>query len=271
MSSPIEPAIAFEVSTGPIYFISDVHLGAPTGPPERETWLLELLREVPERAGALIVLGDLFDFWFEYRHAIPKGTFRIARAFADAIEAAVPVYYLGGNHDFWVASYLKQEIGITVFDHPILARLHGRLVHLAHGDGLGPGDTGYKILRVILRHPLAIAAYRAIHPDLGIPFAHLASRLSRDSRDDMREVLLPKIVRDVVNPRVRGPVSAMVMGHVHEPTHFKDADREFLLIGDWIENFTHVRMEEGVFQLYRRRQDGVQEPIPAEPFPPLPA
>lgn len=271
MSSLIEPPIAFEVPSGPIYFISDVHLGAPAGPPEREAWLLDLLREVPRRAAALVVLGDLFDFWFEYRHTIPKGTFRVARAFADAIDASVPVYYLGGNHDFWVASYLEEEIGITVFDHPIHVRLHGRVVQLAHGDGLGPGDTGYKILRVILRNRLAIGAYRAIHPDLGIPLAHLASRLSRDSRDDVREVLLPKIVRDVVNPRLRDGVSAMVMGHVHQPTHFKDEKREFLLIGDWIESFTHVRMEEGAFQLYRRRQDGTHEPIPPEPFPPVPA
>ena len=271
MISEIEPACAFEVSEGPIYLISDVHLGAPVGPPERESWLLELLAEVPARASALIVLGDLFDFWFEYRHAIPKGTFRIARAFADALDAGVPVYYLGGNHDFWIADYLKKEIGVTIFDHPIHARLHGRVVHLAHGDGLGPGDTGYKILRVILRNRLAIRAYRSIHPDLGIPFAHLASRLSRDSRDDLREALLPKIVRDVVNARVGGPVSAMVMGHVHEPVHFRDENREFLLIGDWIENFTHVRMERGDFQLFRRREDGAQERLPAEPFPPLPS
>lgn len=270
MSAPNEPTISFEVPEGPIYFISDIHLGAPTGPQEREQWLLDLLREVPRRGAALIVLGDLFDFWFEYRHAIPKGTFRVARAMADAIDASVPVYYLGGNHDFWVADYLKKEIGITVFDHPIHARLHGRVVHLAHGDGLGPGDTGYKILRVILRNRLAIAAYRAIHPDLGIPFAHLASRMSRDSREDVRALLLPKIVRDVVNPRVGGTVSAMVMGHVHEPAHFKDAEREFLLIGDWIENFTHVRMEEGAFHLYRRNPDGTYETLPPEPFPALP-
>ncbi|MEZ4653558.1 MAG: UDP-2,3-diacylglucosamine diphosphatase [Candidatus Eisenbacteria bacterium] len=226
MSPIAEPTCAFEVEQGPIYFISDVHLGSPVGPADRESWLLELLREVPARASALLVLGDLFDFWFEYRHAVPKGTFRIARAFADARDAGVPVYYLGGNHDFWVADWLERELGVTVFDHPIHARLHGRIVHLAHGDGLGPGDTGYKILRVILRNPLAIWAYRWIHPDLGIPFAHLASRLSRDSRDDTREVLLPKIVRDVVRPRVGGPVSAMVMGHVHEPTHYRDATGE---------------------------------------------
>mgnify|MGYP002624809431 CR=1 FL=1 len=267
MSRPGAAAPAFEARDGTIYFISDVHLGSPSGPPERESWLLDLLAEVPARGSALLMLGDLFDFWFEYRHAIPKGTFRIARAMADAVDAGVPVYFLGGNHDYWVADWLRREIGITVFDDPIDARLHGRLIHLAHGDGLGPGDTGYKILRVVLRHPLAIWGYRALHPDLGIPFAHLASRLSRDSRDHQRAVLLPKIVRDIARPHLKGEVDGMVMGHIHEPAHFRGDDRDFLLIGDWLESFTHVRMEEGEFQLFRRRPDGTHERVDPEPFP----
>jgi UDP-2,3-diacylglucosamine hydrolase len=257
------------VDSGPIYFISDAHLGIPDGPPDRERWLLELLAEVPERAAALFVLGDLFDFWFEYRHAIPKGTFHIARAFANALDAGVPVVYLGGNHDFWVGSYLRDEVGVRVFDRPIDARLQGRLIHLAHGDGLGPGDNGYKVLKSVLRHPLAIRGYRAIHPDLGIPLAHRVSSFSRGGHTAPREILLPRLVRDIARPRIRGETTGMVMGHIHYPVHYEEEGRDFLLIGDWLESFTHVRMEDGRFTLYRR-DGGRHVPVDSEPFPPDP-
>ena len=256
---------SLSIERGPIYFVSDVHLGAKIGPEERESWLLDLLKEVPGQAGALFVLGDLFEFWFEYRHAIPKGTFRIARALADAVDSGVPVVYLGGNHDFWLGSYLRDELGVQVSLEPITVRLHGRTVHLAHGDGLGPGDNGYKVLKAVLRNPLAIAGYRSIHPDLGIPLGYGVSSLSR-RHTQAREVLLPKILRDVARPRIQGEVSAMVMGHVHEPAHFRGDGRDFLIIGDWIENFTHVRMIDGEFRLLRRNGESY-DLVPSEPFP----
>ncbi|MFN8547955.1 MAG: UDP-2,3-diacylglucosamine diphosphatase [Candidatus Eisenbacteria bacterium] len=256
------------ISRGPIYFISDVHLGAKIGPPEREAWLLDLLSELPGRASALFVLGDLFDFWFEYRHALPKGTFRISRAFADVVDSGVPVVYLGGNHDFWLGSYLREEVGALVSLEPITVELHGRRVHLAHGDGLGPGDGGYKILKSVLRNRLAIAGYRALHPDLGIPFGYRVSSISR-KHTTAREVLLPRIVRDIALPRVIGEVDAMVMGHVHEPVHYQWSGRDFLIIGDWIENFTHVRMVEGQFHLMRRSGEGYVRVAPEAPPGPI--
>ena len=284
------------IDDGPIYFISDVHLGAP-GPPDRERWLIELLGEIPGRASALFVLGDLFDFWFEYRHAIPKGTFHIARAFAEIVESGIPVIYLGGNHDFWIGSYLQDEVGVQVYQHPIDVRLQGRMIHLAHGDGLGPGDGGYKVLKAVLRHPLAIWGYRSIHPDLGIPFAHKLSEWSRDKHTLPPDELLPRILRDVVAERVGGGVTGMIMGHVHEPSHYSgmpgsgtaggpaespvttasvatDAHDpgdargyDFLLIGDWLDNFTHVRMEGGQFALYRRTAPNTHEREAPRPFP----
>lgn len=258
------------VADGTIFFISDAHLGSPEGPPERESWLLDLMKEAAENARAIFILGDLFDFWFEYRHAIPKDTFRIARAIADCVDNGVEVYYLGGNHDFWVGDYLQSELGVHSFSDPIHARLHGRWVHLAHGDGLGPGDGAYKILKKVLRNPLAIAAYRALHPDIGIPFATFASTRSRGKHTAPREVIIPKVVRDIARPRLHGEISAMLMGHVHEPSHLGENGREFLVVGDWMENFTHVRMEDARFTLYQRQPDGTHQPLPMEPFPPSP-
>jgi UDP-2,3-diacylglucosamine hydrolase len=265
MSETSPVPIGLRSAPGPVFFISDAHLGAPAGPPDRERRLLELLSTLPGRAGALFVLGDLFDFWFEYAHAIPKGTFRIGRALAEIVDSGVPVVYLGGNHDFWVGSYLQGELGIRSFQKPIAVRLQGRTILLAHGDGLGPGDGGYKILKGVLRSRWAIGAFRAIHPDLGIPLARRISVVSR-KHTEPREVILPRIVRDVVRPRLRGEIDAMLIGHIHEPAHFHEDGKDFLVTGDWIESFTHVRLEEGRFTLYKLER-GAQVIVPAEGFP----
>ena len=276
MPPMIEPApgLALELASSPLYFVSDAHLGSAEGPPQREAWLLQLLDRVRREAAGLFIVGDLFDFWFEYRHAIPKVTFRVARALAGCIDAGIPVVYLGGNHDFWVGPWLEHELGVRSFDDAIHVRLQDRIVYLAHGDGLGPGDTGYKVLKKVLRHPWAISAYRVLHPDFGIPFASFASHLSRSKDKLPPEILLPRVVRDVVRPALSRGASAMVMGHLHLAAHYletsADGTREFLLLGDWIELFTYARMEDGRFTLLRRTEDGGEETIAPEPFPPDP-
>jgi UDP-2,3-diacylglucosamine hydrolase len=249
----------------PVVFVSDAHLGAASGRPDREARLVELVRSLRGSAAALFLMGDLFDFWFEYRHAVPKGTFRIARALADLVDSGVPTIFFGGNHDFWIGSYLRDEVGLSVSQEPAVVRLQGRLVYLAHGDGLGPGDSGYKVLKRILRAPWAIAAYRAIHPDLAIPLARRVSGYSH-KHTEARERVLGRILRGVVTPRLRGEVTAMVMGHVHEPAHLCGDGRDFVLLGDWMDQMTHARLEGGRFTLYQL--DGAtHRPVAAEPFP----
>lgn len=250
----------------PIVFLSDAHLGATAGRADREERLIEFAHSLRGSAAALFLMGDLFDFWFEYRHAVPKGTFRVARALADLLDSGVPTAYFGGNHDFWIGSYLREELGLSVFQEPTVLRLQNRLVYLAHGDGLGRGDNGYKLLKRLLRARWAIGAYRLVHPDLGIPFARMVSGYSR-KHTEAREVILARIVREVVRPRVRGEVTAMVMGHVHEPAHLCGEGRDFVLLGDWMDSMTHARLERGRFTLYRL--DGASHrPVAAEPFPP---
>lgn len=264
----IQPAL--EVPGGPVYFVSDAHLGSTHGVPEREHRLVDLFaRARQEGATALFIVGDLFDFWFEYRHAIPKGTLRIARALLECVESGVDVVYLGGNHDFWVGEWLERELGVRTFADPIHARLQGRLVYVAHGDGLGPGDTGYKILRRVLRHRAAIAAYRLLHPDLGIPLASLASRASATKPKLPPEILVPRVVRDIVRPEFERGASAMIMGHLHYPVHLAEHGRDYLLLGDWIEEMTFARMDQGEFGLYRWNE-GALKRIPPSPFPPNP-
>jgi UDP-2,3-diacylglucosamine hydrolase len=248
---------------GRIVFVSDAHLGAPSGAPQREEWLARFLTGLRGNIAGLMIVGDLFDFWFEYRHAIPKGHFQVLRAIADLRSDGVPVVYFGGNHDFWAGSYLKEEIGIEVTDVPLEFLIHGRRIFVAHGDGLGGGDHGYKILKRILRNRLCIGLYRAVHPDVGIPFAYGVSSLSR-RHTEPREVLIPKIVRDVAAPRLRAGVDAVVMGHVHEPAHLRLPGGDFLIIGDWMTNFTYVALDEGRFSLHRYLPGSADEVIPPE-------
>jgi UDP-2,3-diacylglucosamine hydrolase len=248
---------------GRIVFVSDAHLGAPSGAPQREEWLTDFLNGLRGRISGLMIVGDLFDFWFEYRHAIPKGHFRVLRAIGELRADGVPVIYFGGNHDFWAGTYLREEIGIQVTDEPMDFRIQGRRVYVAHGDGLGGGDHGYKVLKRVLRSRLCIALYRTVHPDIGIPLAYWVSALSR-RHSEPREVLIPKLVRDIALPRLGKDADAVVMGHVHEPTHIRLPDGEFIILGDWLKNFTYAVLEEGVFTLHRFRPDGGSETIAAD-------
>ena len=249
-----------------VYFVSDAHLGSGPQHDLRVRTLVAFLRSIQDSASEVYVLGDLFDFWFEYKHAIPKGHFRVLRALAELVEAGVRVHYLGGNHDFWCGSYLSREVGLTVHPRPIRVEHQGRKLFLAHGDGLGPGDTGYRILKKVLRNPVAIALYRTIHPDLGIPFAYKVSKTSREYTAGL-EVLLGRMSRHVISPQMRDGVDAVVIGHIHVPIHRTGPGAmDFLIIGDWLENFTYVKLTGGAFHLERFREGGDAESLSAEPW-----
>ena len=244
-------------------FISDAHLGAPQGEAHRAEWLTEFIVGLRGRISGLMIVGDLFDFWFEYRHAIPKGHFRVLRAIAELRAEGVPIIYFGGNHDFWAGAYLRDEVGIEVTDEPMDFVIQGRRLFVAHGDGLGGGDHGYKLLKRVLRNRVCIALYRSIHPDIGIPFAYFLSAWSR-RHTEPREVLIPKLVRDIALPRLRAGADAVVMGHVHEPAHLRLPAGDFIVIGDWLASFTYAVLESGAFSLRRFRSGSEPEVIAAE-------
>ena len=149
----------------PIFLASDVHLGA--APPETERAFLAWLDYCGQEASRVIINGDLFDFWFEYRHAIPRGHTRVLGALSSLVDSGVPVLFMGGNHDWWGGDFLTGEIGVEFLQEPTLLDLEGRKTLLAHGDGLGSGDLGYRILRSVLRGGAARFAFRWLHPDLG--------------------------------------------------------------------------------------------------------
>ncbi|MCK4304459.1 MAG: UDP-2,3-diacylglucosamine diphosphatase [Candidatus Eisenbacteria sp.] len=251
-----------------VFFLGDAHLGSGPNQDLRRRTLLAFLAGLKHRATHLYVLGDLFDFWFEYRHAIPKGHFRILHALADLIDAGIETIYLGGNHDFWCGTYLNREVGLHVHQHPIVVRHQGRQIFLAHGDGIGPGDNGYRLLKAVLRHPVAIALYRTIHPDLGIPLAYCVSKTSRKHTKE-RQIILRNLSRHLVGPRFAAGEDAVLIGHIHDPNHLQDArKRDFLIVGDWIEHFTYARLANGTFTLERFQLSAEAQHLTPTAWPP---
>ena len=246
-----------------VFFISDAHLGSGPDLEQRRSTLVARLADFRPRADHVYILGDLFDFWFEYRHAIPKGHFQVLHALAGLVDAGVPVDFFGGNHDFWCGSYLRQEVGLTVHQEPAVVTHQGRRIFLAHGDGIAGGDHGYRMLKALLRNPWAIALYRGLHPDIGIPLAYRTSGISR-AHSLPFNVLLDRYARNLVAPRFARGDDAVVIGHIHSPIHLRDTrGRDFLILGDWIDHYTCIRLEQGIFHLERHAPG--QEPARLDP------
>lgn len=235
---------------GPVYFIGDVHIGtaAPEVEADKEMRLLQLLDEVDERAAALVLVGDLFDFWFEYRHAIPTRGFAILARLLRLVQSGLPIDFLGGNHDWWAGSFLESQIGVRAHSDPIDVECQGRRLFLAHGDGLVPGDNGYRIIRRIFRNPMSIAAYRWLHPDIGIPLATRSSHTSR-RHTETRPIVGPKLWQSVAVPQFQRDRDSVLIGHFHLPIHLQAPGRDFIVNGDWMGHWSYSVLEGGQFTL----------------------
>ncbi|KPJ60111.1 MAG: hypothetical protein AMJ46_08375 [Latescibacteria bacterium DG_63] len=237
------------------YFVSDAHIGA-NEEVERRTVpaLLSLLEEIRHEKASLFVLGDLFDFWFEYRHSVPKAHLPILTKFYELREAGCRIGFTGGNHDFWMGDFLQRELACDVSgDDWLECELQGKKVCMAHGDGLIKGDTGYKILKRILRTRMNVALYRLIHPDVGIPFAALCSRLGKQASAEEMKRIVERLFEDVALEKFQEGFDFVVLGHVHLPYERTHNGKAMFVVGDWIENLTYLVMEEG--QMTRRVWD----------------
>ncbi|MBN2357668.1 UDP-2,3-diacylglucosamine diphosphatase, partial [candidate division KSB1 bacterium] len=163
------------------YFIADAHLGADTSEHERlkEQYISSFLQTFPLNDSRLLICGDLFDFWFEYRHAVPRRHFHVLAQLARLCRSGVPIDYIAGNHDFWLGSFLQKEIGMTLHRDDMILFQGQQRIYIRHGDGLLKKDHLYRLLKKILRFRPNIFLYRLLHPDLGIPLALFFSHLSR--------------------------------------------------------------------------------------------
>jgi UDP-2,3-diacylglucosamine hydrolase len=237
-------------------FVSDVHFGAgsPAADRAREERFLSFLERRAPATRRLFLLGDLFDFWFDYRHAIPRRPFGVVRRLADLAGRGVELHWIGGNHDFWADRFLRDELGARVYPGPSAVELAGRRLFLMHGDGMARGDLGYKLLKGMLRNRWTIAAYGALHPDIGIPLALRVSKWSRGSRDE-ENVDREWLYRQLALPRFAAGHDAVLTGHYHHPTHFRRDGRDFLVLGDWVRSFTYARLRGGTLALERWEGD----------------
>lgn len=246
---------------GPVYFVSDAHIGtaSPEVEQDRQEKLLALLAEVEDKAAALVIVGDLFDFWFEYRHAIPRQGFRVLARLRRLVEAGLPIQFFGGNHDWWAGSFLTRELGLVSHSRPADFECQNRRLFVAHGDGLAPGDTGYRLLRRLFRNPLAISAYRLLHPDIGIPLATRSSHTSR-RYTETQPVDGARLFRTIGQPEFRRGRDAVLIGHFHHPIHVRQGHLDFLVNGDWMTHFSCSILEGGAFRLELRDCSKVVQP-----------
>jgi UDP-2,3-diacylglucosamine hydrolase len=234
----------------PVYFISDVHLGlgSPVEERDKENRLLALLHDILPNADELYIVGDLFDFWFEYRTVIPKGFHRTLTALQEFTDRGIPVKFLTGNHDCWVKDFFSRELGMEVHTKPFETSVQGRRVYLHHGDGLATNDLGYRLIKPILRNRAAIWLYRWLHPDIGIPLARGSSRTSRaytSQKDYGEEEGLLAFARG----RIQEGIDVVVMGHRHRPSFTAIDGGVYVNLGDWVSFNTYAVMEAGTIRL----------------------
>jgi UDP-2,3-diacylglucosamine hydrolase len=220
-----------------VYFISDVHLGFKPKKEDRKTedLLISFLEKSATDADTLVIVGDLFDFWFDYRKVIPKNFYRTLTAIGKLVEKGIKIEYIIGNHDFGHFRFFKEEFGIEPHEKDIEREFQGKKFFLSHGDGKSNNDTGYRILKKILRCPLSQKLYRLLHPDAGIWLASGSSRKSRhytDSKDygnidAMREYAFKKIDEGF---------DYVIMGHRHKMQYTSHEHGFYINLGSWMKD-----------------------------------
>jgi UDP-2,3-diacylglucosamine hydrolase len=233
-----------------IYFSSDNHLGAPTDElsKPRELKFVAWLDEVKKDAEAIFLLGDLFDFWFEYKHAVPKGFVRVLGKLAEIRDSGIPIYFFVGNHDLWMRDYFQKELNIPVFHHPKEFTFNNKTFLIGHGDGLGPGDKGYKRMKKVFTNKFFQWCYRWLHPDIGIPIAkHLSVKNKLISGDEDAKFLGEDnewLVQYAKRKLEQKHYDYFVFGHRHLPMEIKVGNNsKYINLGDWISYYTYGKFD----------------------------
>jgi UDP-2,3-diacylglucosamine hydrolase len=184
------------------------------------------------------VCGDLFDFWFEYKHAVVNRYFNVLFKFSQLVESGVKVHYIAGNHDFWMRDFLTNEVGVAVHRDIFKIEINTQRLFVRHGDGIDRKDKGYRLLKKVLQNSFAIKLYRLIHPDIGVPIAHFASNLSRDKSSHKCFRAAGDYQEYAQNVLDQG-YDIVVLAHTHQPLVEKLNGGYYLNPGDWIIHFTY--------------------------------
>jgi len=238
------------MTTAAAYFVSDLHFGARyvRARPDREAHFVRFLEGLPGDASHLFILGDLFEFWMEYRNYVPKHHFRALAALARLVERGVAVHYLSGNHDFNLGTFFRDSLGLTVHQGRHALELHGKRLLLLHGDGMASSDWKYRLVKGVMLHPLSNAAFRLLHPDFGMWLAKSLSKLSRD-RHGNRPRFLPQYEAAARKLLAKGGHEVLMHGHTHAGFVKQVPEGTYVCTGEWLERMEYVVMRDGVCSL----------------------
>jgi len=234
------------LSNKKIYFASDQHFGLPnhTKSLMREKKFIAWLDQVKKDAEAIFLLGDLFDLWMEYKTVVPKGFVRVLGKLAEISDSGIPIHFFVGNHDLWVRDYFQKELNFKVYTKPTEFTFNNKTFLIGHGDGLGPGDTGYKLMKKVFTNPLSKWLYRWLHPDFGVALAQrlsLKNKLISGEEDvkylgDDKEWLVQYCKRKLETKHY----DFFLFGHRHLPMDLQINKSKYINTGDWISYFTYA-------------------------------
>ena len=244
-----------------IYFLSDFHLGAPDHAASlaREKIIVQFLDDIKNETEEIFLVGDMFDFWYEYRQVVPKGYVRLLGKLAELSDAGIPIHFFVGNHDMWMRDYLQKELNIPVYFEPKEFERNGKIFLIGHGDGLGPGDHGYKRLKKIFRNPVCRRIFGILPPVIGMGLANYLSRRSRAQTGSSEEIFLGEeeewLITYCKEVLLQKYIDFFVFGHRHLPIDYRLSSispeivkgREeivgvsrYINLGDWIRYYTYA-------------------------------
>ncbi|MEO8822795.1 MAG: UDP-2,3-diacylglucosamine diphosphatase [Ginsengibacter sp.] len=239
-----------------IYFLSDFHLGAPnhTSSLVREKKIVQFLDEIKNDAAIIFILGDLFDFWFEYKKVVPKGFVRILGKLAELTDSGIVIHFFVGNHDMWMSGYFENELNIDVLYEPKEYEFDEKIFLIGHGDGLGPGDHRYKFMKKIFRNRLSQKLFGMLHPSTGIGLADYFSRKSRAAAGNEEEHFLGEkkewLILYAKEKLAEKHIDFFIFGHRHLPiVHPLNANSLYINLGDWIKYNSYAVFENGTVNL----------------------
>ncbi len=237
-----------------LYFASDFHLGAPNleESHKRERLIIKWLDEIKVDAKSIYLVGDIFDFWFEYKKVVPKGFVRFLGKLAELIDSGISVHLFVGNHDLWIRDYLETEIGLKVHHNNLIVEEGNKKLFIGHGDGLGKGDYTYKVLRKIFTSKFCQWAFARLHPNLALSLAHTWSLNSRKSGSEAKYISDDKEILIGYCKEQQGfnPVDYYIFGHRHLPLEITiDQQAKYINLGDWLNHFTFAVFESGNLNL----------------------
>lgn len=230
-----------------IYFASDFHLGIPNYEKslEREKRIVRWLDEIKHTAKEIYLAGDVFDFWFEYKKVVPRGFVRLLGKIAELSDSGITIHYFTGNHDMWIFDYLPHELGVKLHHQPVTKEYNGKKFCIGHGDGLGPGDGGYKFIKKIFRSKVCQWLFAAIHPDLGMRMAHYWSRKSRIANGAEQEKFHEEkgewLIVHCKEILKKEHFDFFIFGHRHLPLDYKLSEKSrYINLGEWVNHNSYA-------------------------------